>query len=232
MGLSGLASLVQMLRRGGKEIKDYIGERYIPNAMRTTKTDEGIDFLKASDESMTRALGGTADELTNLTNRKIAQGQKIIDDLQGADPRVTSIGNPNATRQQFQKIEAELRDMERLAAHLKYAARTAETQQDARQIMDQAYKMEKFASLIKGALVTLGGGALGMYHGARSEDANPDFYNPEKSPFRSPTDEADDAVDEMMNKNFGEKTGSFLIDLISPLPRYDVDKFDGTYGRK
>ena len=56
--------------------------------------------------------------------------------MQAADPRVTSIGNPSATRQQFQKkIEAELRDMERLTAHLKYAARTAETQQDARQIM-------------------------------------------------------------------------------------------------
>mgnify|MGYP003636092965 CR=1 FL=1 len=188
--LEGIMAIPRVAKEIGAAGKDYVSQRYIPNAMRHTRTDEGIDFLKASDESMTRALGGTADELTNLTNRKIAQGQKIIDDMQAADPRVTSIGNPNATRQQFQKIEAELRDMERLAAHLKNAARTAETQEEARQIMDQAYKMEKFASLIKGALVSLGAGGLGMYHGARSEDANPDFYNPEKTLFRSPTPRA------------------------------------------
>jgi hypothetical protein len=188
--LEGIMAIPRVAKEVGAAGKDYVSQRYIPNAMRHTRTDEGIDFLKASDESMTKALGGTADELTNLTNKKIAQGQKIIDDMQAADPRVTSIGNPSATRQQFEKIEAELRDMERLTAHLKYAARTAETQQEARQIMDQAYKMEKFASLIKGALVSLGAGALGMYHGARSEDANPDFYNPERGAFGAPTPRA------------------------------------------
>ena len=223
----GIISLLKILKEGGSFLKDYVSQRYIPNAMRKTRTDEGFEFLDEGDILMTQALRGTTKELNDLAEKKIAQGQKIIDDLQNADPKITSIGNPNATRQQFEKIESELRDIERITAQLKQAASVAETSQEGKMIMQRAYQMEKVGSLIKGAMISLAGGGAGLYLGARGEDANPDFYKPETDPFRKqPLDSADEAVDNMMEKNFGEKTANVLMDFLSPIPRY-VNKDNG-----
>ena len=48
----GLASLIKKLKEGGSFLKDYVSERYVPNAMRKTRTDEGLEFFKKQDDIM------------------------------------------------------------------------------------------------------------------------------------------------------------------------------------
>ena len=104
----------------------------------------------------------------------------------------------------------------------------------ATQIMERANQVDKTAALLKSAIPILGAGGAGMYYGARSEDANPDFYRPETDPFRDPPSKqmgdavgealnADKAVQEMTEKSFGEKTANVLMDILSPIPRYKND---------
>ena len=188
--------------------KDYVSQRYVPNAMRKTRTDEGIEFFKKQDDIMSKGVGIGARQLDEIANKKIAEGQALIDQLQKMDPRFASLP---AGKKQFQRIASELEDLEKLQRILNIQADLADNAIDARRIMEQAYRAEKVAGLMKGALVAGGAGLGGMYAGAKLQKMNPDFL---PDPMETP----DEAVDKMMEENFGQKVAGFLIDMISPIP--------------
>ena len=204
----GLASLIKKLKEGGSFLKDYVSERYVPNAMRKTRTDEGLEFFKKQDDIMSKGVGTGTRQLDEIANKKIAEGQALIDQLQKMDPR---FANQGAAKKQFQRIASELEDLEKLQRTLNIQADLADNAMDARRIMEQAYRVEKMHSLFKGALVALGSGMGGMYFGAKQQKINPNF-------LPDPMEEPDEAVDKMMEKNFGQKAAGFLTDIISPIP--------------
>ena len=213
----------------GSGIGNALARRYMPAQFHRTKTDEGVEFMKSQADVMGQYAGRSMDELNSALQNKVAKGQKLIDDIQNADPRFPI--NQKVARQKFTEINQEIEELERLSKYLKGQAELVENFAEATKIMDQANRFEKGAALIKSAMLTLPVFAGGMYHGASSEDANPDFYNPEKTPFNYkkdllPPEEPDEAVDKMMEKNFGEKTANVLMDFLSPIPRY-VNKDNG-----
>ena len=148
------------------------------------------------------------------------QGQKIIDDVQKMDPR---FANQESVRRAFNQVNKEVDELVALHRTLINQARLTDDMATAAQIMERANQVDKTAALLKSAIPILGAGGAGMYFGARSEDANPDFYKPETDPFRDQPDEADEAVQDMTEKSFGEKTANVLMDILSPIPRYKND---------
>ena len=225
----GLASLLKKLMESGSGIGNALARRYMPAQFHRTKTDEGVEFMKSQADVMGQYAGRSMDELNSMLQNKVTKGQKLIDDIQNADPRFPI--NQKVAGQKFTEINQEIEELERLSKYLKGQAELVENLADATKIMDQANRFEKGAALIKSSLLTLPVFAGGMYYGASSEDANPDFYNPEKTPFNYkkdllPPEEPDEAVDKMMEKNFGEKTANVLMDFLSPIPRY-VNKDNG-----
>jgi len=225
----GLASLLKKLMESGSGIGNALARRYMPAQFHRTKTDEGVEFMKSQADVMGQYAGRSMDELNSMLQNKVTKGQKLIDDIQNADPRFPI--NQKVAGQKFTEINQEIEELERLSKYLKGQAELVENFAEATKIMDQANRFEKGAALIKSAMLTLPVFAGGMYHGASSEDANPDFYNPEKTPFNYkkdllPPEEPDEAVDKMMEKNFGEKTANVLMDFLSPIPRY-VNKDNG-----
>ena len=216
----------------GSGIGNALARRYMPAQFHRTKTDEGVEFMKSQADVMGQYAGRSMEELNSVLQNKVAKGQKLIDDLQNADPRFPI--NQKVARQKFTEINQEIEELQRLSKYLKGQAELVENFADATKIMDQANRFEKGAALIKSTMLTLPVFAGGMYIGARSEDANPDFYNPEKTPFNYKKDilppkepkAPNEAVDKMMEKNFGEKTANVLMDFLSPIPRY-VNKDNG-----
>ena len=217
----------------GSGIGNALARRYMPAQFHRTKTDEGVEFMKSQADVMGQYVGRSMEELNSVLQNKVAKGQKLIDDLQNADPRFPI--NQKVARQRFVEINQELEELERLSKYLKGQAELVENLADATKIMDQANRFEKGAALIKSTLLTLPVFTGGMYYGASSEDANPDFYNPKKPlnlhPIKDilPPEEPkapNEAVDKMMEKNFGEKTANVLMDFLSPIPRY-VNKDNG-----
>ena len=227
----GLVSLLKKLIESGSGIGNALARRYMPAQFHRTKTDEGVEFMKSQADVMGQYAGRSMDELNSMLQNKVAKGQKLIDDIQNADPRFPI--NQKVARQKFTEINQEIEELERLSKYLKGQAELVENFADATKIMDQANRFDKTAALLKSTMLTLPVFAGGMYHGASSEDANPDFYNPEKPLFPikdllppEEPKEPNEAVDKMMEKNFGEKTANVLMDFLSPIPRY-VNKDNG-----
>ena len=205
--MGGILQLLRQLIQSGSGIGNALARRYLPARFHRTKTDEGIKYMKETADTMGKYMGRSLDELDVIAKNKIAQGQKIIDDVQKIDPK---FANQAAVRRAFNEINKEIDDLMALSNTLREQSRLATSFKQATRIMDQANQMEKTAALMKSALPVLGGFAGGMYLGARSEDANPDFYRPETDPFRGPPsrqmgDAVGEALEDMENKVNGRE---------------------------
>ena len=205
--MGGILQLLRQLIQSGSGIGNALARRYLPARFHRTKTDEGIKYMKETADTMGKYMGRSLDELDVIAKNKIAQGQKIIDDVQKIDPK---FANQAAVRRAFNEVNKEIDDLMALSNTLREQSRLATSFKQATRIMDQANQMEKTAALMKSALPVLGGFAGGMYLGARSEDANPDFYRPETDPFRDPPsrqmgDAVGEALEDMENKVNGRE---------------------------
>ena len=201
--MGGIMQLLRQLIQSGSGIGNSLARRYLPARFHRTKTDEGIEYMKGTADTMGRTMARSLDELDVIAKNKIAQGQKIIDDVQKMDPR---FANQESVRRAFNQVNKEVDELMALSKTLRDQARLTTSFKEATRIMDYANQFEKTAALIKSALPVLGAGGLGMYYGARSEDANPSFYRPETDPFRDqPEDPAREALEDMENKVNGRE---------------------------
>ena len=179
--MGGIMQLLRQLIQSGSGIGNSLARRYLPARFHRTKTDEGIKYMKETADTMGKTMARSLDELEVIAKNKIAQGQKLIDDVQKMDPR---FANQAAVRKNFEQINKEVDELMALSKSLRDQSRLATSFKEATRIMDYANQFEKTAALLKSAIPILGAGGAGMYYGARSEDANPDFYRPETDPFR------------------------------------------------
>ena len=197
--MGGILQLLRQLMQSGSGVGNALARRYLPARFHRTKTDEGIKYMKETADTMGKYMGRSLDELDVIAKNKIAQGQKIIDNVQKMDPR---FANQESIRKAFNQVNKEVDDLMALSNTLREQSRLATSFKQATRIMDQANQMEKTAALMKSALPVLGGFGGGMYFGARSEDANPDFYRPETDPFRDPP-----------SRQMGDAVGEALEDM-------------------
>lgn len=193
--------------QSGSGVGNALARRYLPARFHRTKTDEGIKYMKDTADTMGKYMGRSLDELDVIAKRKIAQGQKLIDDVQKIDPK---FANQAAVRRNFEQISKEVDELMALSKTLRDQSRLATSFKEATRIMDYANQFEKTAALMKSALPVLGAGGAGMYYGARSEDADPSFYRPETDPFRDPPsrqmgDPVGEALEDMDNKVNGRQ---------------------------
>lgn len=181
--MGGIMQLLRQLIQSGSGIGNSLARRYLPARFHRTKTDEGIKYMKETADTMGKTMARSLDELEVIAKNKIAQGQKLIDNVQKIDPK---FANQAAVRKNFEQINKEVDELMALSKSLRDQSRLATSFKEATRIMDYANQFEKTAALLKSAIPILGAGGAGMYYGARSEDANPDFYRPETDPFRDP----------------------------------------------
>ena len=201
--MGGILQLLRQLIQSGSGIGNALARRYLPARFHRTKTDEGIKYMKETADTMGKTMARSLDELDVIAKRKIAQGQKLIDDVQKIDPK---FANQAAVRKNFEQISREIDELMALSKSLENQARLATSFKEATRIMDYANQFEKTAALMKSALPVLGGFGGGLYYGARSEDADPSYYNPKTDPFRSqPEDPVGEALEDMENKVNGRE---------------------------
>ena len=222
MGLSGILSLLKGLGRGAKEggdfLKDYVSQRYIPNALRTTRTDEGLDFLEQVPSTLRAANKVSALKVMKQQELALKKGQDLIDAIKAG-----GITSGPAAKRAFDEIEETMKMLESQSKTLIKQADLIDDLDWAQNLMRQEYQKEKVVGLLKSLIPVLGAGATGMYWGGRKEDANPNFYDPKTDPFR--TQEPEEAVEEMEEVTqtksdlWGPDVANTLMDIISPIPR-------------
>ena len=225
MGLSGILSLLKGLGRGAKEggdfLKDYVSQRYIPNALRTTRTDEGLDFLEQVPSTLRAANKVSALKVMKQQELALKKGQDLIDAIKAG-----GITRGPAAKRAFDEIEETMKMLESQSKTLIKQADLIDDLDWAQNLMRQEYQKEKVVGSLKSLIPVVGAGATGLYWGGRLEDANPDYYKPETDPFR--TQEPEEALEEMeeatqtksRGTEVGEKVANVLMDIISPFPRY------------
>ena len=213
MGLKGILSL---LKEGGGFLKDYISERYVPNAMRTTRTDEGLDYLKEVPTTLGEGIKLSTLQVMKQQELALKKGQDLIDAIQAG-----GITRGPAAKRAFAEVEETLKMLESQSKTLKTQAGLVKDLDWAQNMMRQEYQKEKVVGLLKSLLPVLGAGAGGMYLGAKQQSENPEFFQPV---FPDP----DEAVEEMeevtqtksRGTEVGENIANKLMDIISPIPRY------------
>ena len=219
MGLKGILSL---LGKAGKGVKDYISERYVPNAMRTTRTDEGLDFLKQVPSTLKEANKLSTLQVMKQRQLALRKGQDLIDAIQAG-----GITRGPAAKRAFAEVEEILKMLESQSKTLKTQAGLLDDLDWAQNMMRQEYQKEKVVGLLKSLLPVLGAGAGGMYLGAKQQSENPEFFQPV---FPDP-DEAVEEMEEvtqtgstfrekMESGQWGPDLANKLMDIISPIPRY------------
>ena len=215
----GLGSLFKALKEGGGFLKDIVSQRYIPNAMRTTRTGEGLDFLKQVPLTLSAGINASTRQVMKQQQLALKKGQDLIDAIQAG-----GITRGPAAKKAFAEIEETVKMLEKQSELLKKQAGLVDDLDFAQNLMRQEYQKEKIVGFLKSQIPIIGAGATGMYWGGRQEDANPNFYDPKTDPFR--TQEPEEAVEEMeevtqtKSGQWGPKVANILMDIISPIPRY------------
>ena len=214
----GLGSLFKALKEGGGFLKDIVSQRYIPNAMRTTRTDEGLDFLKQVPSTLSAGINASTLQVMKQQQLALKKGQDLIDAIQAG-----GITRGPAAKKAFAEIEETVKMLEKQSELLKKQAGLVDDLDFAQNLMRQEYQKEKIVGFLKSQIPIIGAGATGMYWGGRQEDANPNFYDPKTDPFR--TQEPEEAVEEMEEVTqtksdlWGPDVANTLMDIISPIPR-------------
>ena len=235
MGLSGILSLLKGLGRGAKEggdfLKDYVSQRYIPNALRTTRTDEGLDFLEQVPSTLRAANKVSALKVMKQQELALKKGQDLIDAVQAG-----GITRGPAAKRAFDEIEETMKMLESQSKTLIKQADLIDDLDWAQNLMRQEYQKEKVVGSLKSLIPVVGAGMTGLWFGAKQQYENPDFHDPDLldklNPFR--TQEPEEALEEMeeatqtksRGTEVGENVANVLMDIISPIPRY-TDRNNG-----
>jgi len=220
----GLGSLFKALKEGGGFLKDYVKRRYIPAAMQTTRTDEGLEYLAKHHRLQQESLEQLHKQLAERGKRLSREAQDIIDSISGPKSASGSIAKPGATQREINKIAQQVNELQKEKNILDDILSRGLEGLDADGIAAFEYQREKVVGLLKALIPIIGAGATGMYWGARAEDASDLFYDPKTDPFR--TQEPEEAVEEMeevtqtKSGQWGPKVANILMDIISPIPRY------------
>ena len=227
----GLGSLFKVLKEGGGFLKDYVSQRYIPNALRTTRTDEGLDFLKQVPSTLKAANEVSALKVMKQQELALKKGQDLIDAIKAG-----GITSGPAAKRAFDEIEETMKMLESQSKTLIKQADLIDDLDWAQNLMRQEYQKEKVVGSLKSLIPVVGAGMTGLWFGAKQQYENPDFHDPDLldklNPFR--TQEPEEALEEMeeatqtksRGTEVGENVANVLMDIISPIPRY-TDRNNG-----
>lgn len=215
----GLGSLFKALKEGGGFLKDIVSQRYIPNAMRTTRTDEGLDFLKQVPLTLSAGINASTLQVMKQQQLALKKGQDLIDAIQAG-----GITRGPAAKKAFAEIEETVKMLEKQSELLKKQAGLVDDLDFAQNLMRQEYQKEKIVGLLKSQIPIIGAGAAGMWFGAKQQSENPEFFEPifpeeaveemEEATQTTPT-----FRDKMEAGQWGEPVANLLMDIISPIPR-------------
>ena len=215
--------ILSLLKEGGGFLKDYVKGRFVPAALQTTRTDEGLEYLAKHHKLQQESLQHLRNQLEARGKRLSREAQDIIDSISGPKSASGSIAKPGATQREMNKIFQQVRELDKEKNILDDILSRGLEGLDADGIAAFEYQREKVVGLLKALIPVVGAGATGMYWGGRLEDANPNFYDPKIDMFR--TQEPEDAIEEMEEATqtksdlWGPKVAEGLMDIISPIPR-------------
>ena len=131
----GLGSLFKALKEGGGFLKDYVSQRYIPNAMRTTRTDEGLDFLKEVPPTLSAGINAATLQVMKQQQLALKKGQDLIDAIQAG-----GITRGPAAKKAFAEIEETVKMLEKQSELLKKQAGLVDDLDFAQNLMRQEYQ--------------------------------------------------------------------------------------------
>jgi len=208
------AGILSLLGKAGKEVKDIVSQRYIPNAMRTTRTDEGLDFLKQVPLTLSAGINASTLQVMKQQQLALKKGQDIIDAIQAG-----GITRGPAAKQAFKEIEETLKLLEKQSKLLKTQASLVDDLDFAQNLMRQEYQKEKIVGLLKSQIPIIGAGAAGMWFGAKQQSENPEFFEP-MFPEEAVEEMEETTQTKSRGTEVGENIANTLMDIISPIPRY------------
>ena len=208
-----------------------MSQRYIPNALRTTRTDEGLDFLEQVPSTLRAANKVSALKVMKQQELALKKGQDLIDAIKAG-----GITSGPAAKRAFDEIEETMKMLESQSKTLIKQADLIDDHDWAQNLMRQEYQKEKVVGSLKSLIPVVGAGMTGLWFGAKQQYENPDFHDPDLldklNPFR--TQEPEEALEEMeeatqtksRGTEVGENVANVLMDIISPIPRY-TDRNNG-----
>ena len=226
----GLGSLFKALKEGGGFLKDYVKKRYVPAALQTTKTDEGLEYLAKHHKLQQESLQHLRNQLEARGKRLSREAQDIIDSVSGAKSASGSIAKPGATQRKFEKIAQQVRELDKEKNILDDILSRGLEGLDADGIAAYKYQQEKIVGLLKGLLVAAGATTGGVYLGGKAAGGQrygDIFKDSEGQRYRlhKEEQEPEDAIEEMEEATqtksdlWGPKVAEGLMDIISPFPR-------------
>ena len=216
----GLGSLFKALKEGGGFLKDIVSQRYIPNAMRTTRTDEGLDFLKQVPLTLSAGINASTLQVMKQQQLALKKGQDLIDAIQAG-----GITRGPAAKKAFAEIEETVKMLEKQSELLKKQAGLVDDLDFAQNLMRQEYQKEKIVGLLKSQIPIIGAGAAGMWFGAKQQSENPEFFEPifpeeAVEEMEEATQTAPTFREKFESGQWGPDVANVLMDIISPIPRY------------
>ena len=167
-----LGPLVQGLMRGIGSLGGRSPSARMDNVLKSMRTGQqaGDKFNKLTQNQLDDMVAKYGQETQALTD-SVTRG-------------TTSITSQAGYAKKAQELIEKGAEVEKLVKVLEGQMRLTKTMGEARQLMEALNRMRKVDSVIKGTIASLGAGGAGMYFGASEQRKNPDFYDPERSPFK------------------------------------------------
>ena len=195
-----LGPLVQGLMRGIGSLGGRSPSARMDNVLKSMRTGQqaGDKFNKLTQNQLDDMVAKYGQETQALTD-SVTRG-------------TTSITSQAGYAKKAQELIEKGAEVEKLVKVLEGQMRLTKTMGEARQLMEVLNRMRKVDSVIKGTIASLGAGGAGMYFGASEQRKNPDFYDPERSPFKGMFDgsekmsgDVQGALEDMDNKVNGRQ---------------------------
>ena len=217
------AGILSLLGKAGKDTWDFVARRYLPAAIQTTRTDEGLKYFKGQQKLQQESLEQLHKQLAERGKRLSREAQDIIDSISGPKSASGSIAKPGATQREIKKITQQVNELQKEKNILDDIIARGVEGLNNREIMAYEYQREKVGGLLKGLLAAVGATAGGILLGGKA--AGGQQYQQYTDP-----DEAIEALEKevQIGPTFGQKLKSgdwgpdvanVLMDVISPIPR-------------
>lgn len=174
-----LGPLVQGLMRGIGSLRGASSpsSRMSPSA----RMDSVLKSMRTGQQAGDKFNKLTQNQLDDMVAKYGQETQALTDSVTRGTTSITSQAGYARKAQELIEKGAEV---EKLVKVLEAQMRLTKTMGEARQLMEVLNRMRKVHSVLKGTIASLGAGAAGMYFGASEQRKNPDFYDPERSPFK------------------------------------------------
>mgnify|MGYP003660090267 CR=1 FL=1 len=170
-----IGPVLQGLGRLGKGIASLRGRRSLSG-----QTDDILKVMQRAEGIQAKTGLGQIKKLSEIAARQGRESQALIDSVS----RTSSIASQKAYTQQAQALISKSKEIQSISNLLENQYQLANSMGEARLILQKINQMRKLDGKIKAALVALGAGGGGMFFGASQQRKNPEFYNPETSPFK------------------------------------------------